>query len=199
MKKFLTSIVLFFLCASWAEAQNYTLKIRGGINDEGLNVMRMAGEDGLEAIRYLRAHADEYGIDKSRVAFWGTSSGGNTALLVALTGDDPRYKTDFAAWQRTCARLWTPLLEEAGCQVIITAHQHRYRYDAPDATRSWAHIVGGGPSLGYTVTKEGEKKDDPAHFPTVIEGSVHRRKLRIKVHNALTGKVIDSFDYAPRK
>ena len=36
MKKFLTSIVLFFLCAAWAEAQNYTLKIRGGINDEGL-------------------------------------------------------------------------------------------------------------------------------------------------------------------
>lgn len=118
---------------------------------------------------------------------------------VAPDDTDPRYKTDFAAWQRTCARLWTPLLEEAGCQIIITAHQHRYRYDAPDATRSWAHIVGGGPSLGYTVTKEGEKKDDPAHFPTVIEGSVHRRKLRIKVHNALTGKVIDTFDYAPRK
>ena len=47
------------------------------------------------AIRYLRAHADEYGIDKDRVAFWGTSSGGNTALLVALTGDDPRYKTEY--------------------------------------------------------------------------------------------------------
>lgn len=36
MKKFLTSIVLLFLCVTWASAQNYTLKIRGGISDEGL-------------------------------------------------------------------------------------------------------------------------------------------------------------------
>lgn len=46
------------------------------------------------AVRFLRAHAGEYGIDPDRIAFWGTSSGGNTALLMALTGDDPRYKTD---------------------------------------------------------------------------------------------------------
>lgn len=51
-------------------------------------------EDAKTAIRYLRAHADEYGIDPARVAIYGTSSGGNAALLVALTGDDPRFKTD---------------------------------------------------------------------------------------------------------
>ena len=36
MKKILTSIALLFLCVAWASAQNYTLKIRGGISDEGL-------------------------------------------------------------------------------------------------------------------------------------------------------------------
>lgn len=45
------------------------------------------------AIRYLRKHAEEYNIDPQRVVIWGTSSGGNTALLVGLTGDDPRYET----------------------------------------------------------------------------------------------------------
>lgn len=45
------------------------------------------------AIRFLRKNADQYGIDQDRVAVWGTSSGGNTALLVGLTGDDPLYKT----------------------------------------------------------------------------------------------------------
>jgi len=50
-------------------------------------------EDVKCAIRFLRAHAAEYGIDKERVSIFGTSSGGNTALLVGLTGDDPRYKT----------------------------------------------------------------------------------------------------------
>lgn len=46
------------------------------------------------AIRYLRAHADEYGLDAERVCFFGTSSGGNTALLVGLTGNDPRYESE---------------------------------------------------------------------------------------------------------
>ena len=51
-------------------------------------------QDVKSAIRYLRAHADEHQIDPDRVAAWGTSSGGNTALLLGLTGDDPRYKGD---------------------------------------------------------------------------------------------------------
>ncbi len=50
-------------------------------------------QDTKTAIRFLRKNADEYVIDPERVCFWGTSSGGNTSLLVALTGDDPRYKT----------------------------------------------------------------------------------------------------------
>ncbi|NLN64646.1 MAG: prolyl oligopeptidase family serine peptidase [Clostridiaceae bacterium] len=51
-------------------------------------------QDAKTAIRFLRKNADEYNIDPNRICFWGTSSGGNTALLVALTGDDPRYKTE---------------------------------------------------------------------------------------------------------
>lgn len=51
-------------------------------------------KDVKSAIRYLRAHAAEYQIDPTRVAAWGTSSGGNTALLLGLTGDDPRYRSD---------------------------------------------------------------------------------------------------------
>lgn len=46
------------------------------------------------ALRYLRAHAEEFCIDTERVAAYGTSSGGNTALLLGMTGDDPRYKSD---------------------------------------------------------------------------------------------------------
>jgi acetyl esterase/lipase len=50
-------------------------------------------QDVKTAIRFLRSHADDYHIDPDRVCVWGTSSGGNTALLIALTGDDPAYKT----------------------------------------------------------------------------------------------------------
>lgn len=43
------------------------------------------------AIRFLRANAKAYSIDPARVSIWGTSSGGNTALLVGMTAGDPRF------------------------------------------------------------------------------------------------------------
>lgn len=56
-------------------------------------------EDSKTAIRFLRANAERFEIDPDRVAFFGTSSGGNTALLIGLTADDPRYKTEeYAAY-----------------------------------------------------------------------------------------------------
>lgn len=51
-------------------------------------------QDVKTAIRYLRAHADELSIDPARVCVWGTSSGGNTALLVGVTANDARYETE---------------------------------------------------------------------------------------------------------
>ena len=51
-------------------------------------------EDTKCAIRFLRKNATQFAIDPECVAIWGTSSGGNTALLVGLTGDDEAYKTD---------------------------------------------------------------------------------------------------------
>ena len=97
---------------------------------------------------------------------------------------DPQYNTDFAMWQRTCAMLWCPLLEAAHCQMIITAHQHCYRYFAPTQERPWAQLIGGGPEMG----REGGK-EDPRLFPTVIEGEVREGQLCISVHNLVSGGV----------
>ena len=106
---------------------------------------------------------------------------------IAPADKDPRYRTDYAAWQRTCAQLWGPLLEKARCQLVITAHQHTYRYDAPEAGRSWAQIVGGGPDM-----KEN-------HYPTVIEGRTEGGRLQVVVHNIMTGQVQETFSFSPRK
>lgn len=56
-------------------------------------------EDVKTAIRFLRANAQKYAIDPQRVAIWGTSSGANAAMLVGLTGNDPRYRVDLYADQ----------------------------------------------------------------------------------------------------
>jgi acetyl esterase/lipase len=44
--------------------------------------------DVRSAVRYLRAHADQYQIDPARVALWGQSAGGYLATMTALTDDD---------------------------------------------------------------------------------------------------------------
>ena len=44
-------------------------------------------EDGRSAVRYLRAHAGELGIDPDRVAAGGGSAGGHVAAATALCGD----------------------------------------------------------------------------------------------------------------
>jgi len=43
-------------------------------------------QDCKAAIRWLRAHAKEYGYDPKRVAVWGASAGGHLAALLAVTG-----------------------------------------------------------------------------------------------------------------
>lgn len=53
-------------------------------------------QDCKTALRFLRAHAEDYGIDSDRVCVWGTSSGGNTALLMAVTADEAQFET--AEW-----------------------------------------------------------------------------------------------------
>lgn len=85
---------------------------------------------------------------------------------------DPRYRTDFAMWQRTCARLWSPSFVRAGVQLVIAAHQHRCRYDAPTADRPWAQLVGAG--LGM-----------------VIDGCVEGDRLRVRAYDAADSRLVE--------
>ncbi len=43
-------------------------------------------------IRWLKAHAGEFGSSASQVGAYGTSSGGHQILLAAIRPDDPRYR-----------------------------------------------------------------------------------------------------------
>ena len=45
--------------------------------------------DAKAAVRWLRHHADELGLDTSRIGVWGESAGGHLAALLGLTGDRP--------------------------------------------------------------------------------------------------------------
>jgi acetyl esterase len=43
-------------------------------------------------VRWMKAHAREFGSEPSRVGLYGTSSGGHQVLLAAIRPDDPRYR-----------------------------------------------------------------------------------------------------------
>ena len=48
-------------------------------------------EDCKSAIRWLRAHAAEYGIDPARVGVWGASAGGHLGALLGTTGHTKQF------------------------------------------------------------------------------------------------------------
>ena len=103
--------------------------------------------------------------------------------------DDPRYKHPWAAWQRTCARMWGPLLEKAGVQLVVTGHQHVFRYDPPQDGRSWGHLRGGGPDFDPAKPGRG--------FPTVIEGREENGMLRVIVHDCAGDRVVFDTNFQP--
>ncbi len=50
-------------------------------------------QDCFAAVRYLRAHADKYGLDPERVAAWGASAGGHLVALMASASDREEFLT----------------------------------------------------------------------------------------------------------
>jgi len=59
-------------------------------------VVPLAIQDGLTAIKYLREHAAEFGIDKHRIGIMGFSAGG-TITLGATLSSTPESRPDFIA------------------------------------------------------------------------------------------------------
>ena len=73
------------------------------------------------AIRFLRAKAEDFHIDPERVMIYGTSSGGNTALLVALTPNDQRYKSQEYAEQSDAVLAVVECFAPTDCMRIFDA------------------------------------------------------------------------------
>lgn len=75
----------------------YRTVLNGSIYADGV-------ADVNSAIRYLRAHADQYGLDTSRVGVWGESAGGYLAAMAGATVYGRGSGTTFADDPDTVAR-----------------------------------------------------------------------------------------------
>lgn len=57
-------------------------------------------QDTLCAIRWLHAHAAEYGVDENQIYIIGNSSGGHLAALTAILGDNEEAYPRTGGWER---------------------------------------------------------------------------------------------------
>ena len=116
-----------------------------------------------------------------------------------LDDDGPAFsREESLAWQKTCAWQWRPLLDEAGCQLVIAAHWHKYQTFPPTDGHPWLQIIGGGPEMGFLGSGD-DRQPAPDRFPTVIEGESRDGRLHITVHNLLSGRVQETFSFGPRR
>jgi len=95
----------------------------------------------------------------------------------------------YAAYSGLGLKLWGPILDKANVPLVISAHQHSYRFSEPGEGRQWAQLVGGGPS--------GNNNDRGA--PTVIHGQADTNKFVITVYNVANDSIRDTFEFLPRK
>ena len=66
---------------------DYRLSPRATFPDHLIDVKR--------AVAWIRAHADELGVDPDFIVVTGGSAGGHLSALMALTADDPEYQPGF--------------------------------------------------------------------------------------------------------
>lgn len=78
---------------TWVAEQGYVVaSIEYRTVSNGNATYNDAVADVKSAVRYLRAHADDYGIDPANVAVWGQSAGGYLAAMTGATNGDESFE-----------------------------------------------------------------------------------------------------------
>ena len=78
--------------------------------------------DCKNAVRYLRAHADEYGIDPNRIGVWGNSAGGHLALLLATTDSQQEWEGNGPHLDQSSSV--QSVFSDSGPIDLVHQHQH---------------------------------------------------------------------------
>jgi len=84
--------------ARWAEAGFFTMTVDHRLV-EG-SPAPAPYQDSLCAIRWLHAHAAEYGVDEGQIYIIGNSSGGHIAALTAILGDNIDAYPRTGGWEK---------------------------------------------------------------------------------------------------
>ena len=98
-------------------------------------------EDAKAAIRFMRAHADEYGVDKERVGIFGDSSGGHVALMTGLTPG--KFKNEICPEE---SDLVNAVVDFYGVADILNLGEYHHAFDHDSEQSPEGMLLGGVPS-----------------------------------------------------
>ncbi len=130
-------LIVWVVGGSWLEADNYKhVPMMSSIASQGYVVACIQYrtvnrapfpsplQDVKTAIRFLRAHADEYGIDAEHIGIWGHSAGGHLAALAGVTGDQPEWDEE-GEWSGYSSRV-SAVVDFCGPTDVIADFQSEY-------------------------------------------------------------------------
>ena len=130
-------------------------------------------QDAKAAIRFLRIHAEEYSVDGDRIAVWGDSSGGHTALMTGITGDreiDPELYGEASCGVR-CVVDWYGPTDIASMNEYPSAMDH-IQPDSPEGYLIGRKNVLENPELAArTVPMHYLRRDIPTPPILILHGS----------------------------
>lgn len=141
----------FAMGDSSMEAQRAQALVDEGFAVASINY-RLSGEalfpagaqDAKAAVRFLRANADEYGIDPDRIGAWGSSAGGWLASMLGVTGDQETVFDDPALGNADVSSAVQAVVSWFGPTDFATMDEHAAEVTACDG-QSQAHSVADSP------------------------------------------------------
>ena len=129
------------------------------------------------AIRWVRRHADELGVDPGRIVVQGNSAGGHLSLMVAGTCDDPAWDAPDADTSVSCSvaaavAMYAPVVFfevadrfPAGVEVDRSDLAGLAR---PDGSNPAAILLGGGADADAAAAASPINHVSPAFPPTLF-------------------------------
>ncbi len=111
--------------------------------------------DVRRCVRFIRMHADDYGIDPERIGVFGGSAGGHLTLMLATTGDDGDPNADDSVLQGS-SRI------AAGVSLFPPTDLRGWTTDPPE-------VIAAIPSLHPPLEFDAELEDDVSPILHVTE------------------------------
>jgi acetyl esterase/lipase len=106
--------------------------------------------DAKAAVRWLRAHAAEYGLDTAHFAAWGESAGGYLAVMLGVTGDQATVFDDDTLGNPGISSAVAAVVDWYGPTDLATMDSQQAAHPPASCPTTWLqHTPAGSPEAGW--------------------------------------------------